>query len=413
MPLGAWWALASASETGLASETVFERAPVKLPAFVLDAARTPFGRRGGALARWHPVDLASELLAQLLGRAGVPHGAVDALIVGCASQVGAQSGNIARRAGLASGLPEGVPAFSLECHAASSAQAVVLAAQRVSTGESDLVLAGGVEVMSAVPLGAALAQPTLGKPLGRRLLERYGREHPPPGLTAEMVARRSSLRREALDSWAWRSWKKATAAQRRKPRYLVSLPMTPSGGGLVQKDEALQGPPTRSAIRELLPAYDEGGLITAANIAAEGDGASGVVVASRKAASELGAHPLAQLSWLVSAGGPPALWPLATIPAALRVLDKGRLRAADIDWWYVHESSAAAVLAWAAELGVPLERVNPEGGELATTSPVGAAGAALFAAATACLAEGRGERVALCVAGEGGVAVAAVLERVT
>lgn len=386
--------------------------PAEAGAFVLDAARSPFGSRGGVLSDWHPVDLAAEVLGRLLNRAGVPQGAVDAVIVGCASQVGAQSGNIARRAVLAAGWPERVPAVSLECHAASSAQAVVLAAQSVSTGASKVVVAGGVEVMSAVPLGATLGQPRLGKPLGRRLSDRYGSDYLPPGLAAEEVARRCSLTRAALDAWALRSYKKAAAAQRRVPRYLLPVATKPGGGGLVNRDEGLDRTPSRAALRALLPAYSQGGVITAANIAAEGDGASGVVVASEQATHELGVRPLARLSWSASVGSSPDLWPLSTVPATSRVLEVAQLRLAEIDWWYVHESSAAAVLAWAAELGVPLERVNPDGGDLATTSPLGAAGASLFAVATACLAEGRGERVALCAAGETGVGVACVLEKV-
>jgi acetyl-CoA acyltransferase len=386
---------------------------VSQAALLVGAVRSPFGLRGGVLSGWHPVDLASELLGQLLQRAGVHREAVDAVILGCASQVGAQSGNIARRATLAAGWPEQLPAFCVECHAASSAQAVVLAAQSVSAGSSNVVVAGGVEAMSAVPLGATLGQLTLGKPFGRRLKERYGRDYLPPGLAAEAIARRFSLNRGALDAWALGSYKKALSAQRRGATYLAPLPPGPAGGALVRRDEALERAPGRAALRGLLPAYAEDGVVTAANLAAEGDGASGVVVVSERAARELGARPLARLRCSASAGSTPDLWPLSMVPATSNVLKASRLHLDDIDWWYVHESSAAAVLAWAAELGVPLSKVNPEGGELATTSPLGAVGAGLFASAAACLASGRGERVGLCVAAEAGVGVACVLEQAT
>jgi len=381
-------------------------------ALVLDAVRSPYGLRGGVLSKWHPVDLAAEVLTRLLERAGVPPGAIDAVVIGCASQVGAQSANIARRAALAAGWPEEVAAVSLECHAASSAQAVVVATQSVVSEMSEVVVAGGVEVMSAVPLGAPLGQPVLGKPLGRRLQERYGAAYITPGLAAEELARRCSLGRSALDGWVLSSYKKALAAQRRPPAYLTAVPVLARGGQFVVRDEALEHAPQRGAVRALAPAYCAEGVITAANMAAEGDGASGVIVASERAARKLGVRPLARLRSLASVGGTPALWPLTTERATRRALGSAGLSVAEVDRWYVYESSAAAVLAWAASLGVPLERVNPEGGELASTSPVGAVGAGLFAMATAAIAEGRGERVGLCVAGEAGVAVAGVLDAV-
>ena len=167
---------------------------------MLDALRTPYGRRGGALSTWHPVDLAAELLSQLVGRHGLDGSLVEDVVLGCTSQVGAQAGNIARRAVLAAGWPESVPGATVDRQAASSCQAVHWAAQAVMSGAQDLVVAGGVEVMTAVPLGANLAVPAVGKPYGRRLQERYraGGGLLPPGLAAEEVVRRWSLRRADL-----------------------------------------------------------------------------------------------------------------------------------------------------------------------------------------------------------------------
>jgi acetyl-CoA acyltransferase len=376
-------------------------------AFVLDAARTPYGQRGGTLAAWHPVDLAAELLERLLLRSGAGASSVGSVFLGCASQVGAQAGNIARRATLAAGWPESVPGVTIESHVASSAQAVHWAAGAVVSGAQELVVAGGVEVMSRVPLGASLAQPAVGKPVGKRLAERYGGSEglPPPGLAAENVARQWSLTRSDLDSWALGSYRKALSSQTRSPSYLAVL-------GGVERDESLEDPPSRSSVRSLVPAYVPGGSVTAANMAKEGDGASAVLVGSASAARRLRLAPKARFVAFATAGLEPALWPVATVPATRLVLEKAGLKADAIDWWYVHESSSAAVLAWAREVGVPEDKVNPEGGALASTSPAGAAGGGLFAMAAHCLAEGRGRRALVSVAAEGGVATACVLERV-
>lgn len=376
------------------------------PVLVIDAARTPYGRRGGALAGWHPVDLAAELLGHVLSRAGIEPVQLEGVFFGCTSQLGAQAGNIARRAALAAGWPESLPGATVEAHVASSAQAVHLAAGMVASGTQDLLVAGGVEAMSTVPLGASLAQPVVGKPLGRRLAERYqgGRGLPPPGLVAEEVARRWSLGRADLDAWAVGSHRKASASQAGAPRYLVPV------GGL-DRDENLGHFPSRSAVRALVPAYLPGGVVTAANMASEGDGASAVVVASEATTRKLGLSPRARFVALASAGSEPAVWPAATVPATTLVLRKARLAIDDVDWWYVHESSSAAVLAWVAEMRVPAERVNPEGGALASMDPAGAAGAGLLAMAVQCLAEGRGRRALVAVAGEGGVGLACLLEQ--
>ena len=171
---------------------------------IVDVSRTPYGRRGGALSSWHPVDLSAELLTQLVARNGIGGGVIDDVVWGCASQVGAQASNIGRRAALAAGWPEAVPGATVDRQAASSAQAVHWAAQAVMSGAQSLVVAGGVEVMTAVPLGASLAVPAVGKPYGHRLQERYksGNGLLPPGLVAEEVALKWSLTRSMLDDWA-------------------------------------------------------------------------------------------------------------------------------------------------------------------------------------------------------------------
>jgi acetyl-CoA acyltransferase len=388
--------------------------PVKATghAVVVDVVRTPYGQRGGALSSWHPVDLSAELLAQLVARNGLDGAVVDDVILGCTSQVGAQACNIARRAALAAGWPESVPGATVDRHAASGAQAVHWAAQSVMSGAQSLVIAGGVEVMTSVPLGASLAVPAVGKPYGQWLKARYkeGAGLLPPGLVAEELAIRWDLPRAELDEWALISGDRAQRAQQSPPRYMAPVPVP--GQVAMARDEALGKPLTLAAAAALLPAYKEGGVITAANIAAEGDGACAVLIASPGRARTLSLTPIARFVSFATAGASPDVWPMATLPATREALQRARLGVQDIDRWEIYESSAAAVLAWLAETGVVRERVNPDGGALAITAPLGAVGAGLFAAAVEGLAQ-RGERRAVVsVAGDPGVGTACVLESV-
>jgi acetyl-CoA acyltransferase len=381
-------------------------------AFVVDAVRTPYGRRGGALSSWHPVDLAAELLTQLVARSGIDGDVIDDVILGCTSQVGAQACNIARRAVLAAGWSESVPGVTVDRQAASSAQAVHWAAQAVMSGAQSLVVAGGVEVMTFVPLGASLAVPAVGKPYGQRLQARYKEMGglPPPGLVAEEVASKWSLSRSVLDDWALLSRKRARHAQPSSLRYMCRVPG--QGRVALAKDEALGPRVSGAEIAALLPAYRGDGVITAANIAAEGDGASAVLIAGPSQVRAMSLTPRARFVSFATAGSSPDVWPTATVPATWEALKRAGIGVEQVDRWEVHESSAAAVLAWLAELDVPREKVNPDGGALATTSPLGAAGAGLFAAAVDGLAQ-RGERRAVVsVAGDAGIATACVLESV-
>lgn len=379
-------------------------------AVVIDAVRTPYGRRGGALSGWHPVDLSAEVLSQLVERAGINSRAVDDVIFGCTTQVGAQACNIARRAVLAAGWPEHVPGATVDRQAASSAQAVHWAAQAVTSGAQGLVVAGGVEVMTAVPLGASLSVPSVGKPYGQRLQDRYkGGGLPPPGLAAEEVARRWSLDRTQLDKWAIESRQRASRAQRKRPSYMLSLPGT-AKTSLVM-DEALGRRSSLAEVAALSPAYLEGGVVTAANMAAEGDGASALLIASAERAGELALVPMARLVSFATVGTDPLVWPAASVPAAKAALERAGLTVDDIDWWEVHESSAVAVQVWLAEMKVGADLVNPTGGALATAAPLGAVGAGLFVAAVSGLVEAGLRRALVCVAAEGGIGTACVLER--
>jgi acetyl-CoA acyltransferase len=397
-------------------------------AAVVEAMRGPYGQRGGALAGWHPVDLSAEIMNRVLAASGLGAVPLEDVILGCTSQVGAQAANVARRAVLAAGWPEGVPAMTVESDACSSLRSVNLAAQSVASGRQ-FVLAGGVEVTSAVPRGAPLAQPATGKPYGARLTARYKNQGglAPPGLVAEEVARRWSLSRQQLDAWAGTSLERARAAQAAPPRYIAAVQrLSPSSAadpeqtppvrgrkvklpGLLERDEALDGKGRRPGPSRLLPLYLQGGVITAGNMAGEGDGAAAVLVASPTGMETFGLVAKALITGFAASAASPAIWPVSAVPATLSALQDAGLRKADIDRWYVHESSAAAVLAWSAETGVALDDVNPNGGALASTAPVGAVGAGLVAEAVAGLATGRNGTAVVCVAGEGGLGTACVL----
>ena len=300
----------------------------------------------------------------------------------------------------------------MDRQAASSAQAVHWAAQAVTSGAQGLVVAGGVEVMTAVPLGANLSVPSVGKPYGQRLKDRYegqGGGMLPPGLAAEEVARLWSLDRAQLDKWALESRHRALRAQKRRPSYMITLP-GPAKTSLAM-DEAVRCRLTLAEIAALSPAYLEGGVVTAANMAAEGDGASALLIASAERADELALVPIARLVSFATVGTDPLVWPSATVPAVKAALERAGLTVDDIDWWEVHESSAVAVQVLLAEMNVGDDLVNPTGGALATTAPLGAVGAGLFVAAVSGLVEAGLRRALVCVAAEGGVATACVLER--
>jgi acetyl-CoA acyltransferase len=381
----------------------------------VDAVRTPYGQRGGVLSGWHPVDLSAEMLTQLVERAGINGAAVDDVIFGCTTQVGAQACNIARRAVLAAGWPESVPGVTVDRQAASSAQAVHWAAQAVMSGAQSLVVAGGIELMTAVPHGASLSVASVGKPYGLRLQDRYKAAAGgagglvPPGLAAEEVARRWSLDRSQLDKWALQSRERAVRAQRKRPSYMLAL--AGPGKTVLGMDESLRHRWSRAEVSALSPMYLDGGVVTAANMAAEGDGASALLIASAERAVELALAPVARVVSFATVGTDPLVWPAATIPAAQAALGRAGLSADDIDWWEVHESSAVAVHVWLAEMKVGADVVNPAGGALATTAPIGAVGAGLFVTAISGLVEAGLRRALVCVAAEGGIGTACVLER--
>ncbi|MET0421601.1 MAG: thiolase family protein [Acidimicrobiia bacterium] len=391
-------------------------------AVIVDALRTPIGRRQGALAEWHPVDLAAHVVRALVERAGVDPALVDDVILGCVSQVGEQAFNIGRNAALAAGLPPTVPGTTVDRQCGSSQQAVHFAAQGVMAGAYDLVIAGGVEHMSRVPLGeSVVAAGSLpfrhgaGDPFGTALHARYP-ELVPQGVAAEALIARTGLSRVAIDEYALASHVRAAAAAAAGhfDRELLAVPhlegASPRSGALVA-DELPRASLTLEQLASRPPAFAPDGAVTSGNAAPVADGAAAVLVASEELASRLGLPVLARFRSFAVAAVDPIELLTAPAPATRSALARAKLTLADVDRFEVHESFAGAVLAWADDLGVDATRINVHGGAIALGHPLGASGARTLATLVHALAA-TGGRVGLQVMSEGGgTANALVIER--
>ncbi|MGI5159145.1 acetyl-CoA C-acetyltransferase [Microbispora sp. CA-102843] len=345
-------------------------------AFIVSAVRTPVGRRKGGLSQVHPADLAGHAIKAAVERAGVEAGEIDDVILGCVDQLGAQSTNIARTAWLSAGLPEHVPGTTIDRQCGSSQQAVHFAAQAVMSGTQDLVLAGGVEVMSLVPISSPAVvgeQQGLGAPYaGSGWTARYGDQEVSQFRGAELIAERWGITREAMEEFALRSHQRALAAQRAGAFDDEIVPF-----GDVRADE---GPRPDTSLEKMagLKTLTEGGRITAAVSSQISDGAAALVVASEKAVERHGLTPLARVHTMAVTGADPILMLSAPIPATQQALKKAGLSIDDIDQYEINEAFAPVVLSWVQELGVDLERTNPLGGAIALGHPLGATGARLM-----------------------------------
>jgi acetyl-CoA acyltransferase len=394
-------------------------------AVIVEAIRTPVGRRGGAYAGVHPVDLLSAVLRDLVDRTGIDPALVDDHIAGCVSQVGDQSLNVARNAWLAAGLPQGVPATTVDRQCGSSQQAIHFAAQGVVAAAYDLVVASGLEHMTRVPLGSSVAG---GNPFPPSLSLRYEGKLVPQGISAELIASRWHISREEQDDLGYRSHERAARATREGwfREHLV-LVKPDRDGELLDRDEGVRMEPDRDRMRTLEPAFRSpdfeemfpgrlGWTVTAGNSSQISDGAAAVLVASGQKAQELGLRPRARLVSFAVVGDDPVLMLTGPIPATRMVLDRAGLTLEDVDVVEINEAFASVVLAWKRELHIPPawfdEHVNPNGGAIAMGHPVGASGARLMADLVAEL-ERRDGRYGLQVMCEGGgMANATVVERV-
>jgi acetyl-CoA C-acetyltransferase len=379
-------------------------------AYLVDAVRTPVGRRGGGLAGVHPADLGAHVIAALLGRTGVDPLAVDDVVFGCVDTIGPQAGDIARTAWLAAGLPEAVPGVTVDRQCGSSQQAVHFAAQAVLSGTADLVLAGGVQNMSQIPIAAAMlagqafgfADPFSGSDGWRA---RYGEQEISQFRAADMIAAKWGIGRAEMEEFALASHERAVAAARAGVFGAEIVPY-----GEVVADECPR-PDTSLAKMAALAPLREGGVITAALSSQVADGAAALLVASESAVREHGLRPLARIRHLSARGDDPVMMLTAPIVATGHALDRAGMTLDQLDLIEINEAFAPVVLAWQRETGADAARVNVSGGAIALGHPLGATGARLLTTLVHALARtgGRYGMVTMCEGG--GQANVTIIER--
>ena len=384
-------------------------------AVIVDAVRTPLGRRNGKLKDWHPVDLAAETLKALQQRTGIDPGLVDDVIMGCVMQVGEQSINIARNTVLAAGWPEDVPGTTVDRQCGSSQQAAHFAAQGVMAGAYDIVVACGVEVMTRVPMGSSMADGKYGFPFGPAVGLRYAPEGGlvPQGISAELIADKWGLTRDDLDGFGVRSQAFARRATDEGRFDREIIPVMGADGGLMTVDEGLRETTTES-LGQLKPVFrpvEEGGRVTAGNSSQITDGASAILIMSEEKAKQLGLTPRARFVNFALAGDNPRMMLTAPIPATKRVLERAGLRMEDMDITEINEAFASVVLAWEKQIHPNMDTVNVNGGAIALGHPLGASGAGLLTSLL-CELERTGGRYGLVTMCEGGgMANATIIER--
>ena len=395
---------------------------------IVEAVRTPAGKRGGSLSGWHPVDLAAHTLTALIERSGVDPERIDDVIMGYVTQVGPQSTNIGRNAALAAGLPEGVPGTTIDRQCGSSQQAVHFAAQAIMSGTMDVVVAAGIECMSTVPMFSNAPGGDIRAVYGERMQARYAdrvtfgvRGLVPQGLSAELVVDRWGLTREELDGYALASHERAARArdEGRFDREIVPVPRkvrdretgaVTAYDDLLTADECIRAT-TAEALAALTPAFIEAGRVTAGNASQIVDGSAAVLVMSEQAAASMGLRPRAAIRHLSLVGDDPVAMLTAPIPATRRGLARFGVRADEIDLYEVNEAFAPVVLAWLKEIGVSHDKVNVNGGGISLGHPLGASGAKLLVTLLHEL-ERTGGRYGLQTMCEGGgMAHATIIER--
>jgi len=393
-------------------------------AVIVDAVRTPMGKRNGKLSGWHPADLAAEVLKALADRNDLDPALVEDVIMGCVMQVGAQGVNVGRNAVLAAGWPESVPATTIDRQCGSSQQSAHFAAQGVIAGAYDVVVAAGVEVMSMVPMGSSMMAPNTGIPFGPSVGLRYQDRGGlvPQGISAELIAEKWDLSREDLDAFGARSQQFAERAttEGRFEREILPLqarPVDKETGRLIETDEVLatdegiRPGTTVETLGNLKPAFKEDGVVTAGNSSQITDGASAVLIMSAEKADELGLTPRARFHAFTVAGVDPIFMLTGPIPATETVLERAGMTIDQIDLFEVNEAFASVVLAWEKEHHPDMAKVNVNGGAIALGHPLGCSGARLM---TTMLHElertgGRWGLQTMCEGG--GMANATIIER--
>jgi len=379
-------------------------------AYLIDAVRTPVGKRGGGLAHVHPADLGAHVLRALVARTGIDPAAVEDVVFGCCDNVGPQSGDIARTCWLAAGLPQHVPGVTIDRQCGSSQQAVHFAAQAVMSGTSDLVVAGGVQNMSAIPISFAM---TAAVPLGfadpfsgsKGWVERYGTQEVSQFRGADMMAEKWDLSREDMEAWALESHRRAIRATD-EGRFANEI----APFGEVKQDE---GPRRDTSLEKMakLKTLREGGRVTAALASQISDGASCVLVASERAVRQHGLRPRARVHHLSVRADDPVMMLSAPIPATAHALAKAGMKIQDIAAVEINEAFASPVLAWIKETGADPARVNPNGGAIALGHPIGATGTRLMTTLLSELERSGGRYGLQTMCEGGGQANVTILER--
>ncbi|ANU21252.1 acetyl-CoA acetyltransferase [Planococcus plakortidis] len=378
---------------------------------IVEGVRSPVGRRKGKFQEMRPDELAAIVLEELMERASVEKGAVEDVILGCVSQSGEQGGNIARTAALIAGFPDFVPGVTIDRQCGSSQQAVHFGAQAILSGDMDIVVAGGVESMTRVPMFSNMQ----GVKPSKKLTDRY--EIINQGLSAERIAEKWGFSRRQLDAYAVKSHERALNAigSGVYDKEIVSVDVPDERGDLqkVTKDEGPRPDTTEEVLAGLKPAFDEQGVITAGNASQMSDGASAVLLMSKEKAQELGLKPKARIVARAVVGSDPTLMLTGPIAATKKVLEKAGLAIGDMDRYEVNEAFAPVPLAWLKDIGGDPDKLNVNGGAIALGHPLGATGTKLLVSLVHEL-ERSGSRYGLLAICEGmGMANATIIERLT
>ena len=387
-------------------------------AALIDVMRTPFGKgnEGGALSSVHPVDLYAKVIKALVERQDIDPNLIEDVITGCVLQVGEQAGNIGRQAALAAGLPESVPALTLDRKCGSAQQAIDSAAQGIIAGAYDVVIAGGVEMMSLVPMKMNRMGKDSEGPIFR---ERYPDGLVHQGIAAERIAARWQLDREELDRFSLMSHHKAAADQEAVKKDIV--PIRLSDGGLVDRDEGIRAESNLEKMMSLRPAFENEEMknrfpeiswsVTAASSSQVSDGAAACLLVEEKTAARLNLSPRAYLTHFAVSGDDPLMMLTGVIPATRKILKRAGLSIDDLEAYEVSEAFASVPLAWEKELQADPERLNVFGGAIAIGHPVGASGGRLVANLLRALESGRGQYGLVTMCESGGMANASLFER--
>jgi acetyl-CoA acetyltransferase family protein len=380
-------------------------------AVIVDAVRTPLGRRNGTLKGIHPVDLASHTLKALVERTGIDPGLIEDVIMGCVMQVGEQGLNVGRNAALAAGFPESVVGTTIDRQCGSSQQAAHFAAQGVMAGAYDVVIAAGVENMTRVPMGASVIPNSY--PFGPEMQGRYP-NLVGQGISAELISEKWGISREENDAFAVRSHQRAAQARAegRFEREIVPIEVeTEDGRALFSQDEGIRPDSSMESLGKLKPAFKEDGVITAGNSSQITDGSAAVLIMSEEKAKALGLTPRARFHSFALAGVDPVTMLTGPIPSTAKVLERAGMTIDQIDLVEINEAFAPVVLSWAKEHNPDMEKVNVNGGAIALGHPLGCSGARLLTTLVNELERTGGRWGLQTMCEGGGMANATIIER--